>query len=110
MTVRKDGQAKVWLVLASLIMIFAGMSGILSNTLGVFFSAMVEDMGFRTGDLSVYYMIKSLVGAAAVTAVTRLFVEKNGKHALYRFERGGVVALQSRHGDQLRLYDRRRFA
>ena len=69
MTVRKDGQAKVWLVLASLIMIFAGMSGILSNTLGVFFSAMVEDMGFRTGDLSIYYMIKSLVGAAAVTAV-----------------------------------------
>lgn len=82
MTVRKDGQAKVWLVLASLIMIFAGMSGILSNTLGVFFSAMVEDIGFRTGDLSVYYMIKSLVGAAAVTAVTRLFVEKNGKQVL----------------------------
>ena len=34
--------AKVWMVLAGLILIYAGMSGILSNTLGVFFSGIIN--------------------------------------------------------------------
>ncbi len=74
--------ARVWVVLAGLIMIFAGMSGILSNTVGVFFSAIIEDLDFRAGDLSVYYMIKSLVAAASVAFTTRMFVEKDGRKVM----------------------------
>ena len=77
-----ENSAKVGIVLAGLIMIFAGMSGILSNTVGVFFSAIIKDLGFRAGDLSVYYMIRSLVTAASVAFTTRLFVEKDGRQVM----------------------------
>ena len=82
----RTGSGKVWLVLAGLVLIYAGMSGILSNTLGVFFSAIVEDMGFRAGDLSVFYMIKSLVAAASVGFTTKMFVEKDGRKVMLVLE------------------------
>ena len=77
---------KVWLVLFGLVLIYAGMSGILSNTLGVFFTAIIEDLDFRAGDLSVFYMIKSLVAAASVGFTTKMFVEKDGKKVMFVLE------------------------
>ncbi len=76
----------VWAVLAGLVLIYAGMSGILYNTLGVFFSAIITDMGFKAGEISFYYTIKAIVGALVLGTTTKLFLEKNGRMVMLVLE------------------------
>ncbi len=76
----KNGKLhRAWLILACMLLIQGCSIGVLANALGVVFAAIRSDLGFRTGDLSIFYMIRSFVGAAAVIYVTRLFFNKNSK-------------------------------
>ena len=47
--------------------------GILLNGTGITISAIILDKGFPAASLSPYYTIKMLVGAAGITAMTKLF-------------------------------------
>ena len=60
-----------------MILIQGGATGILTNCLGVIFSAVLSDLGFRAGDLSLYYTIRSLTSAVAVVFTVKLFFRKN---------------------------------
>lgn len=66
-------------VFISLLCIEAGMLGILANCTGILFSAVIAEFGFRAGDLSLYYLIRSLTAAASCGILTRLFFERNAK-------------------------------
>ncbi len=75
-TERQSGRGHAWTVLISLMCLYAVMSGVLNNTIGIFFSAIRTDLGFRAGDLSVYYMIKSFAAALTVSFSTRMFMRR----------------------------------
>ena len=66
-------------VFISLLCIEAGMLGILVNCTGILFSAVIAEFGFRAGDLSLYYLIRSLTAAASCGVLVRLFFERNAK-------------------------------
>ncbi|MBR4036084.1 MAG: MFS transporter [Oscillospiraceae bacterium] len=68
-----------WLILIAAICIQGGIIGILVNCTGVIFSAIIEDLGFRSGDLSIYYTIRAFLQAAACGTTTKLFLNKNPK-------------------------------
>lgn len=70
---------KAWVVLVGMVLIQAGMMGVLINCTGILFSAVLADCNFRAGDLSVYYTIRSLSSAAAVSFTSRLFYRRGGK-------------------------------
>ncbi len=68
-----------WLILIAAICIQGGIIGILVNCTGVIFSAIIKDLGFRSGDLSIYYTIRAFLQAAACGTTTKLFLNKNPK-------------------------------
>lgn len=68
-----------WLILFAAVCIQGGIIGILVNCTGVIFSAIIEDLGFRSGDLSIYYTIRAFLQAAACGVTTKLFLSKNPK-------------------------------
>lgn len=82
---------RAWAVLAGMILIQAGMMGVLINCTGIVFSAVLEDCGFRAGDLSVYYTIRSLASAAAVGITSRLFFRFGGRAVMAAL--GAMLAL-----------------
>ena len=43
-----------WWILVAAVAIQGGIIGIMVNCTGVIFSAIIEDLGFRSGDLSIY--------------------------------------------------------
>ncbi len=71
-----------WFILLSAILIQAGSLGVMVNLSGVLFSGIVADMGFRTGDLSVYYTIKALTSAITVGPVAHLFMKKRSRYLI----------------------------
>ena len=73
---------RAWLVLVAAMLIYAGSTGINMNCTGVLFSAILEDKGFRAGDLSLFYTIRSLSSAFVMPITTKLFFEKNTKMVL----------------------------
>lgn len=75
---------RTWALLLFMLLIYAGSTGILSNCCGVLFAAIIKDMGFRAGDLSVYYLIRSLTTAFFMSVTTRLF---------FKYKSGIVLAL-----------------
>ena len=82
---------KAWAVLAGMVLIQAVMMGVIINCTGIVFSAVLEDCGFRAGDLSVYYTIRSLASAAAVGVTSRLFFRYGGKAVMAAL--GAILAL-----------------
>lgn len=82
---------KAWAVLAGMVLIQAGMMGVIINCTGIVFSTVLEDCGFRAGDLSVYYTIRSLASAAAVGVTSRLFFRYGGKAVMAAL--GAILAL-----------------
>lgn len=68
-----------WLILIAAVCIQGGIIGIMVNCTGVIFSAIIEDLGFRSGDLSIYYTIRAFLQAAACGITTKLFLNKNPK-------------------------------
>ncbi|MBR1896258.1 MAG: MFS transporter, partial [Pyramidobacter sp.] len=53
--------------------VLGGAMGVIINTNGILFAAVIRDMGFRAGDLSVDYTILYLVSALSVTFTSRWF-------------------------------------
>ena len=74
---KKSGIHYAWIIMVCMILIQGGATGILTNCLGVIFSAVLSDLGFRAGDLSLYYTIRSLTSAVAVVFTVKLFFRKN---------------------------------
>jgi len=68
-----------WLILIAAVCIQGGIIGIMVNCTGVIFSAIIEDLGFRSGDLSIYYTIRAFLQAAACGTTTKLFLSRNPK-------------------------------
>ena len=64
---------RAWWVLLGLLLIQGGLMGIVVNCTGVIFSAILEDCGFRAGDLSLYYTIRSLAAVVSVALVAPWF-------------------------------------
>ncbi len=69
-----------WKIVIAAMLIQGGALGVIANTLGILFSAVINDLGFRAGDLSLYYLIRSVVSAAVITYTTRLYF--SGHHRL----------------------------
>ena len=61
--------------------IMAGMTGLMSNCMGVLFSAILQDLSFGAGNLSVYYTIKSLISAATVGLTSNLVIHRKKRGA-----------------------------
>jgi len=61
-----------------MVLIQAGIIGIMTNCTGVLFSAIIKDQGFRAGDLSIYFFIRSMTSAVTVGTISKLFL-KRGK-------------------------------
>ncbi len=66
-----------WKIVIAAMLIQGGAMGVVANTQGILFSAIIRDLGFRAGDLSLYYLIRSIISALTVTFTTRLFFKKN---------------------------------
>lgn len=73
------GARRAWGTVAALSLIMAGSIGILTNTTGVVFNAILTDLNFRSGDLSIYYTVRQLAGAGAVFLTARFF-RRPGAH------------------------------
>lgn len=70
---------RAWWVLIATIAIQGGIIGILVNCTSIIFSAIIDDLGFRSGDLSIYYTIRFFAQAATVGITSKLFLEKKPK-------------------------------
>ncbi len=68
-----------WVILVAAVCIQGAIIGIMVNCTGVIFSAIIEDLGFRSGDLSIYYTVRAFTQAAACGVTTKLFLSKNPK-------------------------------
>lgn len=73
---------RAWIILVAMILIQSGIIGILLNCTGILFSAILSETGFRAGDLSLYYTIRSLVSAATINTACWFFFHKNSRVVL----------------------------
>ena len=71
-----------WFIFLVCLGIMGGLVGILLNCTGIIFTEIIKEFGFRTGDLSIYYSIRSMVRALALGAVSGMFFKKNSKKVL----------------------------
>ena len=76
---KKEGLHQGWIVFIGSILIIAFGMGLMMNCRGVIFSAVISDLGFRSGDLSVYYTIQTLACALSVGLTSKFYLEKNSK-------------------------------
>jgi len=72
-----------WLVLACVILIQGGIIGVMVNCTSVLFAAIIKDMGFRAGDLSIHYTIRQIACALSIGAVAKLFFTKNSRVVMF---------------------------
>ncbi len=68
-----------WFVLLALIAMQGGFIGIMVNCNGILYSAIIQDLGFRAGDLSLSYTIRAFAQAAAVGITSKWFFKTNPK-------------------------------
>ncbi len=66
-----------WKIVLASAAILGGAQGVVINTNGVIFAAIVRDTGFRAGDLALYYTIMYIVQALSVPYTSKLFFTKN---------------------------------
>lgn len=72
-----------WYILVVLCLVMAGCYGIILNNVGVVFNAVLEDTGFASSELSLFYTIRELVSAAAIIPTFQLFQKsKTGRWVL----------------------------
>ncbi len=81
-----------WLILVSAVAILGGVVGIFVNCTSILFSAIIQELGFRSGDLSIFYTIRALTQAATVGIATRLFFSKNPKIVMTCLASFGAIA------------------
>ena len=79
-------------VFISLLCIEAGLLGVMTNCTGILFSAVIAEFGFRAGDLSLYYLIRSLTAAVACGVLTKLFFERSAKTVVLAVSAVSAVA------------------
>ena len=68
-----------WKIVLAAAAILGGAQGVVINTNGVIFAAIVRDTGFRAGDLALYYTIMYVVSALSVSYTSKLFFTKNSR-------------------------------
>ena len=73
---------KPWIMFVCMLLLQGGATGVIMNCNGILFAAIKAEMGFRAGDLSVYYMLRSLTSAAAITFTTALVFGKKPRVVL----------------------------
>ena len=62
-----------WKIVLASMAILGGAQGVILNTSGITLAAIVRDLGFRAGDLTVFYTILYLVAALCVPFTSRAF-------------------------------------
>ncbi|CFX39455.1 Major facilitator superfamily [Syntrophomonas zehnderi OL-4] len=67
-----------WIVVASFFLMFAGV-GILINTYGVLFGAIISDMGFSRGGLGLYFTLMALALMVASPILGKILVKYNAQ-------------------------------
>ena len=67
-----------WIVVASFFLMFAGV-GILINTYGVLFGAIVSDMGFSRGGLGLYFTLMALALMVSSPILGKIIVKYNAQ-------------------------------
>lgn len=72
-----------WFVLACVILIQGGIIGIMVNCTSVLFAAIIKDMGFKAGDLSIHYTIRQITCALSIGMVAKLFFTKNSRIVMF---------------------------
>ena len=65
-----------WFIFIVCLGIMGGLVGVLLNCTGIIFAEIIKEFGFRSGDLSIYYTIRSLTRAAALGVVSGWFFRK----------------------------------
>lgn len=86
---------RAWLVCFGLLLMQSGVVGVYVNCNGILFSAIIEDLGFRAGDLSVFYTIRNMVGAAAMSVSATIYFKYRSKAVLTFIGSCSVIALAS---------------
>ncbi len=72
-----------WFIFIVCLGIMGGLVGVLLNCTGIIFAEIIKEFGFRSGDLSIYYTIRSLTRAATLGMVSGWFFKKgNSKKVL----------------------------
>ena len=66
-------------VVVALLALQGGFIGMLVNCTGILLSAVMADMGFTAGKMSLYYTVRALAQAATVGFTAKCFFEKNQK-------------------------------
>lgn len=84
---------RAWLVALGLLLIQSGVVGVFINCAGIIFSAIIEDLGFRAGDLSIYHTIRTLVSAVAMGICGTLYFKYNAKVVITLIGACTVVSL-----------------
>lgn len=84
---------RAWMVCFGLLLMQSGVVGVYINCNGIIFSAILEDLGFRAGDLSVAYTIRNMVSAAAMGMFGTLYFKCNSKLILTLVGTSAVVSL-----------------
>ena len=72
-----------WIVLVCVILIQGGIIGVMINCTSVLFAAIIKDMGFKAGDLSIHYTIRQITCALSIAAVAKLFFTKNSRIVMF---------------------------
>lgn len=68
---------RAWVILFVMMFLYSGTVGIVLNCIGVLFSAILEDLGFRAGDLSLFHTIRLLSSSVAMTFTVKCFFKYN---------------------------------
>ncbi len=74
-----------WFVAFGLLMIQSAVFGILVNCAGIAFSAIISDLGFKAGDLSIYYTVRSIATALTISFSMKLFFKYNSRIVMAYF-------------------------
>lgn len=75
--IHKNGSGRTWLVLLGCCMMQGGSMGVVMNTMGLFFSAVSQDLGFSAGGISFYKTVAGLSSCILLPFVGKV---------LYRFD------------------------
>jgi len=81
----KNFKVRRVLVLIATLFLYSGLHGVLSNSIGVLFAGILQDMPFRAGDLSIYYTIRYIVQALTMSFTVKRALAPGGNRyvALY---------------------------
>ncbi|MDO4749482.1 MAG: MFS transporter [Eubacteriales bacterium] len=64
-----------WINLVALCLMMAGTIGLFVNCNGVLFNAILKDLGFKSGDLSIFYSVRQITAAFTVLVTVKLYLK-----------------------------------